>query len=103
MPRGARLRLAGVAWHVIQREHNRPPCFYAKEDNRYYRETLGEQAMRWDCAVHAYVLMTNEIRAATNGNCVCGESRFQHEIFALVDPSRWRYYAHQRARRLVCR
>ena len=61
MPRRARLRLAGVAWHIIQRGNNRSACFYAEADYRYYLETLGEQAQRWGCAVHAYVLMTNHV------------------------------------------
>ena len=57
MPRRARLRLAGVAWHILQRGNNRSACVYAEADYRYYLETLGEQAQRWGCAVHAYVLM----------------------------------------------
>ncbi len=47
MPRRARLRLAGVAWHILQRGNNRSACFYAEADYQYYLETLGEQAQRW--------------------------------------------------------
>ncbi len=36
MPRRARLALAGVAWHIIQRGNNRSACFYAEEDYRRY-------------------------------------------------------------------
>lgn len=61
MPRRARLRLAGVAWHIIQRGNNRSACFYLEDDYRCYLETLSEQAQRWGCAVHAYVLMTNHV------------------------------------------
>jgi REP element-mobilizing transposase RayT len=32
MPRGARLRLAGLPLHIIQRGNNRTPCFYADDD-----------------------------------------------------------------------
>ncbi len=61
MPRRARLALAGVAWHIIQRGNNRSACFYAEEDYRRYLETLKEQAEKYGCAVHAYVLMTNHV------------------------------------------
>jgi putative transposase len=61
MPRRARLALAGVAWHIIQRGNNRSACFYAEEDYRLYLDTLQEQAEKYGCAVHAYVLMTNHV------------------------------------------
>ena len=61
MPRRARLSIAGIPWHIIQRGNNRSACFYAEEDYRRYLETLEEQAKKFDCAVHAYVLMTNHV------------------------------------------
>jgi putative transposase len=61
MPRRARLAIAGIPWHVIQRGNNRGACFYAEEDYRRYLETLKEQAARHGCAIHAYVLMTNHV------------------------------------------
>ncbi len=61
MPRRARLTVPGIPWHIIQRGNNRTPCFYADEDYRRYLDTLREMANRFDCAVHAYVLMTNHV------------------------------------------
>ena len=61
MPRRARLALAGVAWHIIQRGNNRSACFFADEDYRRYLDTLQEQADKYGCVVHAYVLMTNHV------------------------------------------
>ena len=61
MPRRARLALAGVAWHIIQRGNNRSACFYAEEDYRRYLDTLKEQAEKYGCLIHAYVLMTNHV------------------------------------------
>lgn len=58
MPRQARLAIAGIPWHVIQRGHNRAACFFAGQDYQYYLKTLEEQALEFDCAIHAYVLMT---------------------------------------------
>lgn len=61
MPRRARLRLAGLPLHIIQRGNNRTPCFYAGEDFGLYLHHLGQLAPRFECAVHAYVLMTNHV------------------------------------------
>lgn len=61
MPRRARIAIPGIPWHIIQRGNNRSPCFYAHEDYRRYLETLREQAAKYDCAIHAYVLMTNHV------------------------------------------
>lgn len=61
MPRRARLRLAGLPLHIIQRGNNRTPCFHADEDYALYLHHLGELARKFHCAVHAYVLMTNHV------------------------------------------
>jgi len=61
MPRRARLAIAGIPWHIIQRGNNRSACFYADEDYLRYLETLETLSRRYGCAVHAYVLMTNHV------------------------------------------
>lgn len=61
MPRRARLSLAGIPWHIIQRGNNRSTCFFAEADYLFYLDRLQELAPRFDCAVHAYVLMTNHV------------------------------------------
>jgi putative transposase len=61
MPRRPRLALPGIPWHIIQRGNNRSVCFYAEEDYRKYLDTLQEQALKYGCAIHAYVLMTNHV------------------------------------------
>ncbi len=61
MVRRARLAVAGIPWHIIHRGNNRGPCFFARSDYSYYLGTLAEQAQKFDCLVHAYVLMTNHI------------------------------------------
>ena len=61
MPRRARLRLAGLPLHIIQRGNNRTACFFAGEDYVLYLHLLGEMAREFHCAIHAYVLMTNHV------------------------------------------
>ena len=61
MPRRARLLLQGVPLHIIQRGHNRQPCFLDDSDRLTYLGILREHAAAMGCAIHAYVLMTNHV------------------------------------------
>jgi putative transposase len=61
MPRRARLRIADLPLHLIQRGNNRSACFYADEDYALYLHHLEELSRKFCCAVHAYVLMTNHV------------------------------------------
>lgn len=61
MPRRARLSVAGIPWHIIQRGNNRSVCFFSEEDYRRYLDDLTELSARVGCAIHAYVLMTNHV------------------------------------------
>ncbi len=47
--------------HVIQRGNNRAACFAAEDDYSFYLHQLGEMSTRFECRVHAYVLMTNHV------------------------------------------
>ena len=61
MPRRPRINLAGVPLHIVQRGINREPCFFTQEDYQCYLHWLWKSAADWDCAIHAYVLMTNHV------------------------------------------
>jgi len=61
MPRRARLRIADVPLHIIQRGNNRGTCFFTDYDYGCYLDYLGELATRYQCAIHAYILMTNHV------------------------------------------
>jgi putative transposase len=61
MPRQARLVLPGVALHVVQRGHNRDVCFRHDTDRLVYLALLHQMSKEKDCALHAYVLMTNHV------------------------------------------
>ncbi|HKJ08669.1 MAG TPA: transposase [Gammaproteobacteria bacterium] len=61
MSRKPRFDLVGVPQHVIQRGHNREPCFYAEDDYRRYRRDLQEAAEKNHARIHSYVLMTNHV------------------------------------------
>jgi putative transposase len=61
MARPPRVVLAGQPLHVLQRGNNRLATFFADEDRCFYLQTLQEASERLDCAIHAYVLMTNHV------------------------------------------
>lgn len=61
MPRQPRPDFPGIAQHVVQRGNDRLPCFFAEIDYRRYLINLREAALKHDCAIHAYVLMTNHV------------------------------------------
>ena len=61
MPRRRRVHLDGGPLHIVQRGHNREPCFFAEEDYSSYLHWLGEALDEAECKLHAYVLMTNHV------------------------------------------
>ncbi len=61
MPRRPRTHLDNVPLHIVQRGHNREPCFFAEEDYQSYLHWLGVALKEADCRLHAYVLMTNHV------------------------------------------
>ncbi len=61
MPRKPRFVLPGVPQHVIQRGHNREPCFYTAEDYQRYLHELKKAVDTNGAKLHAYVLMTNHV------------------------------------------
>ena len=61
MPRQPRYFLPDMPQHVIQRGVNRQIVFFQPGDYGLYLHTLGEAAVRYDCRIHAYVLMTNHV------------------------------------------
>ena len=61
MPRHARLRIAGLPLHVVQRGNNRSACFSSDSDRTVYLALLQELSQAHGCAVHAYVLMSNHV------------------------------------------
>ncbi|HUW25172.1 MAG TPA: transposase [Gallionella sp.] len=61
MPRRSRIHIDGVPLHIVQRGHNRQPCFFAEEDYYTYLHWLSEALHKEHCALHAYALMTNHV------------------------------------------
>jgi putative transposase len=61
MPRKPRFFLKGVPCHIVQRGHCQEPIFFESSDYRAYLDWLEEGLGRYECELHAYVLMTNHV------------------------------------------
>jgi putative transposase len=61
MPRRSRLCIGGFPTHIVHRGNNRQCCFLGEGDHVFYLELVKEFAARFECAIHAYVLMTNHV------------------------------------------
>ena len=68
MPRPLRLIVPGVAVHLIQRGNNRVACFSHDNDYLMYLAHLRQLAEKYECAVHAYCLMTNHVHLLITPN-----------------------------------
>lgn len=75
MPRKPRFFLPGVPAHIVQRGHSREPVFFEDGDYRAYIEWLYEAAIRYECEIHAYVLMTNHVHILVTPSDKQGISR----------------------------
>lgn len=80
MPRQLRLRLAAVPLHIIQRGNNRARCFDSEGDYRLYLGLVRELAPRFECSVHAYVLMTNHVHLLMTPTRASGASLFMKHV-----------------------
>lgn len=61
MPRRRRVHLDDVPLHIVQRGHNRQPCFLAEADYDVYLHWLAVALRDAQCVLHAYALMTNHV------------------------------------------
>lgn len=80
MARLPRFGVPGQPQHVIQRGNNRSPIFCAAQDYRFFLECIQEGCDRYDCAVHAYVLMTNHVHLLVTPKGAEGISRLMQSV-----------------------
>jgi putative transposase len=61
MPRPADACPAHVPLHVVRRGAGRAECFFGERDRAAFLRWLARYAARFECSVHAYVLMGNHV------------------------------------------
>ena len=54
MPRRARVIVAGMPHHIVQRGHNRKAVFVEADDHRYYLENLREWKLALGVKVYSF-------------------------------------------------
>jgi putative transposase len=94
MPRRARLKLAGLPVHLIQRGNNRGACFFTEEDYAFYLDRLGRLCRSEAITLHAYVLMTNHVHLLLTPAQAEGPSRLMKQL-----GQRYVQYVNRRYRR----
>ncbi len=61
MPRKPRFFLPNIPVHATQRGNNRQAIFFDEADYKLYLNGLNVAAKKYNCQIHAYVLMTNHV------------------------------------------
>ncbi len=61
MPRQARLDVPGALHHIMVRGINKSAIFEGDRDSTLFLERLGENIIQGQCAVYAWVLMSNHV------------------------------------------
>ena len=72
MARLPRYNLPGITQHIIIRSLNRQPVFNCCQDYRYYQIRLSQSLQRHQCALHAYVLMPDQVQLLITPSSVDG-------------------------------
>jgi putative transposase len=80
LPRKPRFFLPNIPVHIVQRGHSREPVFFENSDYAAYLHWVEEAADRYDCAIHAYVLMTNHVHFLVTPSDKEGVSRMMQYI-----------------------
>jgi len=66
--------------HVIQRGNNRATCFHGAVDYLTFLHYLGQLAPQCECAIHAYVLMTNHVHLLITPKSEDGSSQMMKHL-----------------------
>lgn len=61
-----------VPMHVTWRGRGRAECFFGTGDRAAFLRWLGRYAARFECALHAYVLMGNHVHLLVTSGCANG-------------------------------
>jgi len=80
LARLARLAIAGLPHHLIQRGHNRQPIFVDDVDRRRYLDCLSDGARDSGVSVHAYVLLPDRVHLLATPKDEVGLSRMMQKL-----------------------
>lgn len=75
MPRRARLMIADMPQHIMQRSHNNSLCFFSESDYRFYLDTLEDLSKKENVKIHAYALLRDQVHILATPKQADGISR----------------------------
>ncbi|MBT4732068.1 transposase [Candidatus Woesearchaeota archaeon] len=80
MARLPRYKIAGVTQLITQRGNNNQSVFFSDQDYQYYLDILNEAAIKYQCQIHSFVLMSNYIHILATPNTVDGVSQLMKSV-----------------------
>jgi putative transposase len=80
MARQPRYAIPGQPQHVIQRGNNKVPIFGSIADYVFFKECVQSASARFECAMHAYVLMTNHVHLLVTPGDATGIGRMMQSV-----------------------
>lgn len=80
MARKPRFNIKDHPQYIVQRGHNRQPCFLDEKDYLYFLECLEKAARQYQCEVHAYSLLEAEIHILATPRIQGGVSQMMQSL-----------------------
>ncbi len=80
MARLSRIDVPGLPQHLIQRGNNQALCFFRPDDYQFYLNAVNEAAIKYQCQLHAYVLMPNHVHLLLTGEHLGSVSSFMQSV-----------------------
>ncbi len=80
MPRRQRHFLPGVPSHIVQRGNNRQLCFFNQRDYVVYLDKLREYSVKFEVAIHSFVLMSNHVHILATPSNTTGISQLMQSL-----------------------
>ncbi len=80
MARLPRIVLPGQPHHLIQRGNNRSAIFFHDHDYRLFLDCLKVASQRYQCQIHAYILMTNHVHLIVSPDTEDGLARLMQSV-----------------------
>jgi len=91
MARLPRFDVPGQPQHVIQFGNNRSIIFVGEEDYHFYLKKLSDACEKYQCDLHAYVLMTNHVHLLMTPHLKGGISK----VMQMLGRYYVQYFNHQ--------
>ncbi|ARU58815.1 transposase [Oleiphilus messinensis] len=80
MARKPRFNLTDYPQYIMQRGHNRLPCFFDQQDYEMFLESLEKAATQYQCEIHAYALLKTEAHIIVTPRVQGGVSQMMQSL-----------------------